>query len=426
LKRNTRNSLDSISDAVTDFKKGKVVIVVDDEDRENEGDMIYSAQKSSPELVNFLATNGRGLVCVAMEDDRLNKLELGMMTSNNTALHETAFTVSVDYVHGTSTGISASDRHKTILSLIDKHTKPSDLGRPGHIFPLRSAPGGVLRRAGHTEAAVDLAKLAGHYPAGVLCEVLKENGEMARLIDLYEIADRFGLRVISIQDLIQYRLQKEILVEKLVDASLPSEFGNFKIFLFRSKVDNKEHIALVKGTIDVTKPVLVRVHSECLTGDVFGSLRCDCREQLLESLRMIEKSKRGILLYMRQEGRGIGLHNKLKAYKLQEKGRDTVEANLELGLSPDLRDYGIGAQILRELGVRKMRLMTNNPKKVVGLNAYGLEIIERVPIEIKANSINAGYLRTKRDKLGHMIMAGSESLASDFKKNKKQPKLNTK
>ncbi len=419
-----KRSLDSIEEAVADFKKGKVVIVVDDEDRENEGDMIYSAQRSTPELVNFLAKEGRGLVCVAMEDERLHKLELGMMTSNNTALHETAFTVSVDYVHGTSTGISASDRNKTILALIDKKTLPADLARPGHIFPLRSAPGGVLRRAGHTEAAVDLAKLAGQYSAGVLCEVLKENGEMARLGDLFEIADKFGLKVISIQDLIQYRLEREILVEKLVDAGLPSEFGSFKINLFKSKVDNKEHIALVKGNVEGGKPVLVRVHSECLTGDVFGSLRCDCRAQLLESLKMIDESKRGVLLYMRQEGRGIGLHNKLKAYKLQEKGRDTVEANIELGFSPDLRDYGIGAQILRELGVRKMRLLTNNPKKVVGLNAYGLEIVERVPIEIKANDVNIKYLKAKRDKLGHMILSGATDV--QIKNSQKQLKNNSK
>ena len=424
--RKIMRSLDSIADAISDFRRGKVVIVVDDEDRENEGDMIYSAQKSTPELINFLATNGRGLICVAMEDERLHKLELGMMTSNNTALHETAFTVSVDYVHGTTTGISASDRNKTVLALIDKKTSPEDLARPGHIFPLRSAPGGVLRRAGHTEAAVDLAALAGHYPAGVLCEVLKENGEMARLADLYEIAERFGLKVISIQDLIQYRLEREILVEKLVDASLPSEFGSFKINLFRSKVDSKEHIALVKGNVETGKPVLVRVHSECLTGDVFGSLRCDCRAQLLESLRMIEKSRRGILLYMRQEGRGIGLHNKLKAYKLQENGRDTVEANLELGFSPDLRDYGIGAQILRELGVRKMKLLTNNPKKVVGLNAYGLEIVERVPIEIRANEVNINYLKTKRDKLGHMILSGQAPEPMKEKISKKQFKQNSK
>lgn len=402
-------SLSTIESALNDFKKGRIVIVVDDEDRENEGDMIFSAEKSTPELVNFLSKYGRGLVCVPMEDERLNDLELSMMTNNNTSLHETAFTISVDYKHGTSTGISAYDRNKTILSLINRKTKPEDLGRPGHIFPLRSAPGGVLRRAGHTEATVDLAKLAGHYPAGVLCEVMKDNGEMARLPDLFEIAGKHGLKIISIKDLIHYRLERERLVEKMVDAGLPSEFGNFKIILYKSKVDSKEHIAIVKGKINSAKPVLVRVHSECLTGDVFGSMRCDCRDQLHESLRMIEENENGVVLYMRQEGRGIGLHNKLKAYKLQEKGADTVEANLELGFKPDLRDYGIGAQILRDLGIRKMRLMTNNPKKIVGLNAYGLEIVERVPIEIKSNPINENYLMTKRDKMGHLILINSKN-----------------
>lgn len=402
-------SLSTIESALNDFKKGRIVIVVDDEDRENEGDMIFSAEKSTPELVNFLSKYGRGLVCVPMEDERLNDLELSMMTNNNTSLHETAFTISVDYKHGTSTGISAYDRNKTILSLINRKTKPEDLGRPGHIFPLRSAPGGVLRRAGHTEATVDLAKLAGHYPAGVLCEVMKDNGEMARLPDLFEIAGKHGLKIISIKDLIHYRLERERLVEKMVDAGLPSEFGNFKIILYKSKVDSKEHIAIVKGKINSAKPVLVRVHSECLTGDVFGSMRCDCRDQLHESLRMIEENENGVVLYMRQEGRGIGLHNKLKAYKLQEKGADTVQANLELGFKPDLRDYGIGAQILRDLGIRKMRLMTNNPKKIVGLNAYGLEIVERVPIEIKSNPINENYLMTKRDKMGHLILINSKN-----------------
>lgn len=424
LKNKNRHTFSTIESAVADFKRGKIVIVVDDEDRENEGDMIFLAEKSTPELVNFLSKNARGLICVPMEDNRLNELDLRMMTRNNTSLHETAFTISVDYKYGTTTGISAFDRNKTILSLIDKKTKPEDLARPGHIFPLRSAPGGVLRRAGHTEATVDLAKLSGHYTAGVLCEVMKENGEMARLADLFEIAEKFNLKIVSIQDLIQYRLQREKLVERLVDANLPSKFGNFKIILYKSKVDSKEHVAIVKGKINSEKPILVRVHSECLTGDVFGSLRCDCREQLLESLRMIERNENGVVLYMRQEGRGIGLHNKLKAYQLQEKGKDTVEANLELGFKPDLRDYGIGAQILRDLGIRKMRLLTNNPKKVVGLHAYGLEIVERVPIEIKANSVNENYLQTKRDKLGHLILINTEELKNKVSKKQRSKKIN--
>lgn len=424
MKSHTKYKLSSIESAITDFKKGKIVIVVDDADRENEGDMIFSAEKSTPELVNFLSKNARGLICVPMEDERLNELELGMMTRNNTSLHETAFTISVDYRYDTTTGISAHDRNKTIQSLINKKTKPEDLGRPGHIFPLRSAPGGVLRRAGHTEATVDLAKLSGHYPAGVLCEVMKENGEMARLPDLFEIAEKHKIKIISIEDLIQFRLQREKLIEKLVDASLPSEFGNFKIALYKSKVDSKEHVALIKGKINSAETVLVRVHSECLTGDIFGSLRCDCRDQLHESMRMIEENGTGVVLYMRQEGRGIGLHNKLKAYQLQEKGRDTVEANEELGFKPDLRDYGIGAQILRDIGVRKMRLMTNNPKKVVGLSAYGLEITERVPIEIKANSINENYLQTKKNKLGHLLLINTKELDSKILKKQRSKKIN--
>jgi 3,4-dihydroxy 2-butanone 4-phosphate synthase/GTP cyclohydrolase II len=418
--KKSKYNLSSIEAAISDFQKGKILIVVDDEDRENEGDMIFSAEKSTPELVNFLAMNGRGLVCVPMEEGRLNDLDLSLMTRNNTSLHETPFTVSVDYRFGTTTGISAFDRNKTILSLIDKKTKPEDLGRPGHIFPLKSAPGGVLRRAGHTEATVDLAKLAGHYPAGVLCEVMKDNGEMARLPDLFEIAEKFNLKIISIKDLIHYRFHKEKLIERLVDTNLPSEFGKFKIVLYKSKVDSKEHIAIVKGKIDPTKPVLVRVHSECLTGDVFGSLKCDCRAQLHESLKMIEENNNGIVLYMRQEGRGIGLHNKLKAYELQENGMDTVEANIELGFKPDLRDYGIGAQILRDLGVKKMRLMTNNPKKIIGLNAYGLEIVERVPIEIKPNPSNQYYLQTKKDKLGHLLLINSQDFNNKISKNTKE------
>jgi 3,4-dihydroxy 2-butanone 4-phosphate synthase/GTP cyclohydrolase II len=399
-----KSKLDSIESAIEDFSQGRIIIVVDDEDRENEGDMIFSAQKSTPQLVNFLVKYARGLICVPMEKKRLDELEIEMMTNDNTARHETAFTISVDYLIGTTTGISAFDRHKTIKALIEKKTLPAALGKPGHIFPLKAEAGGVLKRAGHTEAAVDIARLAGHYPAGVLCEVLKENGEMARLPELLEIAKKFKLKIISIRDLIQYRLKQDILVHQLVDANLPSKFGNFNIIIYKSNVDEKEHIALVKGNVKTKKPVLVRVHSECMTGDIFGSMRCDCREQLTKSMLMIEKEGTGVILYMRQEGRGIGLVNKLKAYNLQEKGKDTVEANVELGFKADLRDYGIGAQILRDLGLTKIKLLTNNPKKIIGLNGYGLNVTERIPIEIKANDINKKYLKTKRDKLGHLIL----------------------
>jgi len=394
----------SIESAVKDFRKGKVIIVVDDEDRENEGDMIYSAEKSTPELVNFLVKYARGLICVPLEDRRLKELNINMMTNINTALHETAFTESVDYRHGTTTGISAFDRDKTIHSLVDKSTKPEDLAIPGHIFPLKSVSGGVLRRAGHTESSVDLAKLAGMYPAGVLCEIMKENGEMARLPELFRLADKYGLKIITIKDLIHYRLKSDILVEKKVDANLPSRFGNFNICLYKSVLDNKEHLALIKGKINPNKPTLVRVHSECLTGDIFGSLRCDCRDQLIQSMKKIEKEGNGVLLYMRQEGRGIGLLNKLKAYQLQQNGKDTVEANIELGFQPDLRDYGIGAQILRDIGLKKIKLLTNNPKKIIGLKGYGLEIVERVPIETPSNPLNEKYLLTKKKKLGHLIL----------------------
>jgi len=397
-----------IEKAVDDFRKGKIVIVVDDEDRENEGDMIFAAEKSTSELVNFLVKNSGGLICIPMEENRLREIGLDMMTPVNTSLHETAFTVSVDYLVGTTTGISASDRNKTIKALINKNVKIEDIGKPGHIFPLKADKGGVLKRAGHTEAAVDLAKLAGLYPAGVLCEILKENGEMARLPDLIKIAKKFKLSLITIKDLINYRLKKERLIEKLAEAKLPSRFGNFKIVIYRSLVEEKDHVALIKGKINVNKPVLVRVHSECLTGDTFGSLRCDCRDQLIESMKMIEKEGSGVVLYMRQEGRGIGLVNKLKAYKLQEKGKDTVEANIELGFKADLRDYGIGAQILKDIGIKKIRLLTNNPKKIIGLHGYGLEIVERVPIEISTNPRNKNYLMTKRDKLGHLILLSNE------------------
>lgn len=400
----------SIEKAIDDFRSGKIVIVVDDEDRENEGDMVFAAEKSTPELVNFLVKNARGLICVPMEGKRLAELDLDMMTDKNTALHETAFTVSVDYKIGTTTGISAFDRNKTINALVHGNTKKSELGIPGHIFPLKADEGGVLKRAGHTEATLDLARLAGLYPAGVLCEILKENGEMARLPELLKIAQKFKLSIITIKDLIHYRLKREHLVKKIVSAKLPSQFGKFDISVYRSVIDSKEHLALVKGKIDGKEPILVRVHSECLTGDIFGSLRCDCRAQLIESMKMIEKNGSGVLLYMRQEGRGIGLVNKLKAYKLQEKGKDTVEANIELGFKADLRDYGIGAQILRDLGIKKIRLLTNNPKKIIGLKGYGLEVIERVPIEIPVNPINKRYLTTKRDKMGHLILLNKENL----------------
>ncbi|MCC7157999.1 MAG: bifunctional 3,4-dihydroxy-2-butanone-4-phosphate synthase/GTP cyclohydrolase II [Ignavibacteria bacterium] len=402
--RKTENKFNSIESAIADFKKGKCVIVVDDEDRENEGDLIYSAEKSTPELVNMLIKYTSGVICVPMEDERLKELKLNMMTQVNTALHQTAFTISVDYKHGTSTGISASDRNKTILSLVNKKTKPDDLGRPGHVFPLRAFPGGVLRRAGHTEAAVDLARLAGHYPAGVLCEIIKEDGNMARVPKLMEIAKKLKLKIITIKDLINYRLEREVLIEKVVDVNLPTRNGTFRLHMFRNILDGKEHLALIKGDISPDKPIIVRVHSECLTGDILGSLKCDCRDQLVRSLKIIEHEKNGIVLYMRQEGRGIGLANKLKAYKLQEEGKDTVEANEALGFKADLRDYGIGAQILRSLGVKKIILLTNNPKKVVGLKGYGLEIVKRMPIEIPSNVNNERYLKTKRDKLGHLLL----------------------
>ena len=398
------DSFDTIEQAVEEIRQGHIIIVVDDDDRENEGDFVCAAEFVDAGVINFLATHGRGIICAPLTTARAAALGLDLMVSSNTSLHETPFTVSVDYTHGTTTGVSTADRAATVRALSDPKTTPADLARPGHIFPLRAMEGGVLRRTGHTEAVVDLCRLAGLTPAGVLCEIMNEDGTMARIPDLLRIAQQYNLSIITVRDLIEYRMTREKLVQKLVATRLPTMYGDFMIHLYRSETDAKEHIALVKGEIKPDVPVLVRVHSECLTGDLFGSLRCDCNAQLFAALRMVEKSGSGIVLYMRQEGRGIGLVNKLKAYKLQDEGLDTVEANEKLGFRADLRDYGIGAQILRDLGVTKMRLLTNNPKKVVGLHGYGLDIVERVPLEMDANDFNERYLRTKRDKLGHLIL----------------------
>ena len=393
-----------VDEAIEEIKQGKVIIVVDDEDRENEGDFVCSAEYVTPDVVNFMVTHGRGMVCVALSGKRLDELGLPLMVDSNSALHGTQFTVTVDAIEGTTTGISAADRALTIKKLTDKNSKDKDFAKPGHIFPLRAFDEGVLRRAGHTEAAADLCKLAKLKPAGVLCEILKENGEMARVPELIEIAKKFNLKILTVQELIKYRLQKERLIDKITDINFPTEHGHFRLHLYKSELDGKKQIALVKGEINPEEPTLIRMHSECLTGDVFHSLRCDCHDQLNTALDMIEENGSGVIVYMRQEGRGIGLTNKILAYKLQEEGKDTVEANEALGFKPDLRDYGIGAQILLDLGVKKIRLLTNNPKKVVGLQGYGLEIVERVPIEIQPNENNEKYLKTKRDKLGHLIL----------------------
>jgi 3,4-dihydroxy 2-butanone 4-phosphate synthase / GTP cyclohydrolase II len=397
--------LSTIASAIADIKRGKLVIVVDDEDRENEGDFITAARNVTPEIINFMSKQGRGLICAPLVEERCDELGLELMVNNNTALHETPFTVSVDLLgHGCTTGISAHDRARTVQALIDPATKPEDLGRPGHIFPLRAKKGGVLRRAGHTEATIDLARLAGFEPAGVLVEIMNEDGTMARLPQLLEIAAKFDLKVISIKDLIEYRLKTDSLIEEVVRVDMPTQYGHFQLIAFSEKNTNNEHLALVKGTWEPGEPVLVRVHSSCFTGDILGSFRCDCGEQLHEAMRMVEQAGQGAIVYVHQEGRGIGLLNKLKAYKLQEEGMDTVEANLHLGFPMDKRDYGVGAQILRYLGITKLRLISNNPRKRAGLSGYGLEIVDTVPIEIHPNPHNERYLKTKRDKLGHEIL----------------------
>lgn len=396
--------LDSIEEAIEDIRNGKIIIVADDEDRENEGDFICASELTTPEMVNFMVTVGRGLVCVSLTEDRCNALGLEMMVEQNTTSHETPFTVSVDLLgHGCTTGISASDRSKTIQSLVDVKTLPTDLGRPGHIFPLKAKDEGVLRRTGHTEAALDFAKLAGLKPSGVLCEVLKPDGEMARLADLRQIADEHNLKLVTIKDLIEYRLKTESLIVREIGVEMPTQWGNFELIAFKQKNTGDTHLALIKGEWNENEPVMVRVHSSCVTGDIFGSCRCDCGGQLHKAMEMVEKEGKGVILYMFQEGRGIGLLNKLRAYKLQEMGRDTVEANVELGFLPDERDYGVGAQILRDLGLKKIKLISNNPKKRAGLLGYGIEIVDSLPIEIPANPHNEDYLKTKKEKLGHKL-----------------------
>ena len=394
---------DTITTAVEALQAGRCIIVVDDEDRENEGDLVCAAELCSEDNINFMASHGKGLICVSVTEERARQLDLPLMVRDNTALHGTRFTVSIDYVHGTASGISVSDRTATVRAMASESSAPEDFGRPGHIFPLISVNGGVLRRAGHTEAVVDLMTLAGLKPVGVLCEILKDDGSMARVPDLLTMAKEQHLPIISVQDLIAYRRRMEILVRFVAEAKLPSEHGNFVVKIFENTVDGKEHVAVVKGDVSTSEPVLVRVHSECLTGDIFGSFRCDCGPQLHAALDRIELEGRGVVLYMRQEGRGIGLTNKIKAYALQEQGLDTVEANVHLGFPPDPRDYGIGAQILRELGIQKMKLMTNNPKKRVGLQSYGLEVTELIALEVPATAENQGYLETKRDKMGHIL-----------------------
>lgn len=398
----------TVEEAAEDFKQGKFVIIVDDENRENEGDFIIAAEKVTPDDVNFMAKYARGLMCVSLTKERAKALDLNLMVQDNTALHNTSFTVSVDLKKGTTTGISAFDRAATVKALVDPETKPEDLGRPGHIFPIIARSGGVLRRAGHTEASVDLAKIAGLKPIAVMCEIMDEDGNMAGGETLHNLAREYKIKIITVADIITYRRRTEKFLKRVSEAELPTRYGKFRIVIYYDKISDKEHLALVMGDVTTDEPVMVRVHSECLTGDVFGSLRCDCGDQIQRSMEMIQQCRRGAILYLRQEGRGIGLRHKIYAYKLQDEGMDTVEANEKLGFLPDLRDYGMGAQILSDLGIKKMRLLTNNPKKIIGLQGFDLEVVERIPIEIPPNPNNKKYLLTKRDKLGHLILSNEQ------------------